>query len=307
MESLPIELHSQIFELACTDDGTTARSLSMVSRYVREVSQPFALQSIAVSGLCSLTGLVNKLELLPSHKRRVRKLFISDWTRKEAELKAISSSDADMDRYEVERLTITRLLGLVSPTIESLSFVISCPFNSTRLIGYLFSLNLPFLEDLLVYGFYPFPSSESNLPNLRRLHLSGNRNPHGIFQSGSLQTAMPKLEELRISGLVSAASFAEELRSAVSPTGQVERMSQFPVALPTGLKRITVSTGPSPANTRRLTSAYNQHQKMLHHLVMLDSACADATSCLRLEIRGAESQLLSYDDLRREWIGDQIV
>lgn len=301
MESLPIELHSQIFELACTDDGTTARSLSMVSRYVREVSQPFALQSVAVSGLSSLAGLVEKLETLPSRKRRVRKLFISDWTRKEAVLEAILSRDIDMDRYEVERLTITRLLNLVSSTIESLSFIIYCPYNSTRLTGYLFSLKLPLLEDLSVCGFYPFPSSKSNLPNLRRLHLSGNRNPHGLFHTSNLQAALPKLEHLRVSGLVSAASFAEELRDAISPASQAERTSRFSVTLPSSLDCITISTGPSPVNTKRLTAAYTQHQKMLHQLVALDSLCADATDGPRLEIRGAE---LSYDGLREEWVGD---
>ncbi|KAI0086053.1 hypothetical protein BDY19DRAFT_857751, partial [Irpex rosettiformis] len=214
MDTLPIELHSQIFELACTDDGTTARSLSSVSRYVREVSRPFVLQSVAVSGLRSLTALADKLEILPPHKRRVRKLFISDWTRKQAESKMISSNDHDMDRYEVERLTITRLLDLVCPTVESLSFSISCPFNSTQLIGHLFSLDLPFLESLAIHGFYPSPSCRVSMPRLQCLHLSGNRNPYGLFQTGNLQTVSPKLAHLRISGLVSAASFSEELESA---------------------------------------------------------------------------------------------
>ncbi|KAI0804740.1 hypothetical protein BC629DRAFT_1283436 [Irpex lacteus] len=301
MNSLPIELHSQIFELACSDDGTTAQSLALVSRYVREVSKPFLLQSIAVSGLHSLTALADKLESLPMHKRRVRNLFISDWTRKEIESKVVSAHDADMDRYEAERLTIMRLLESIAPTLETLSFVISCPFNSTRLIGHLFSLSLPSLEALSVHGFYPFPPSHENMPNLRRLHLSGNRNPHGIFQVGSLRIASPKLEHLHISGLVSAASFADELNSVLLPDKDAPATSLLHATLPPSIKRITVTTGPSPAATRRLASAHAQHRKMEDRLNALVGSRGDAVDGVYLEVRKAEAVSCSYENLRREW------
>lgn len=301
MDTLPLELHSQIFEFACTDDGSTARSLSLVSRYVREVSQPFLLQSVAVSGLPSLTELADKIESLPPHRRRVRHLFLSDWTEKQVQQKTIPSDDADMDRYEVERSTIVRILDLVAPTLDSLAFLVSCPFNSSQLIGHLFSLSLPHLEDLSIHGFYPFPHSQSNMPSLRRLHLSGNRNPHGLLQTGGLAAACPKLSHLHISGLVSAVSFAEELENALLPDTKSTESSLFSASLPDTLAHITVHTGPAPASTRRLTSARAQHQKMsdrLEALVLLK----DAIQGPRFELAEAsESESSSYAWMRTEW------
>ncbi|KAI0701298.1 hypothetical protein BC835DRAFT_1404540 [Cytidiella melzeri] len=273
MDNLPFELHSQILELACTDDGTTARSLSLVSRYVREAAQPFLYQSIAVSGLRSLNELADRLESLPSHKRRVRRLFLSDWTHKAAKQQLVSSTDADMDMYEVERTTIVRVLDLVVSTLESLSIIVSCPFNSTRLIGYLFSLNFPLLEDLSIHGFYPFSPSHSGMPNLRRLHLSGNRNPHGLFQTGGFDIWSPKLVHLRISGLVSAASFAEELASALARQPDAATTPLLPATLPASLKRITIGLVRRP----------------------------DRLSDVSLQVTEAETETASYDSLRLEW------
>jgi hypothetical protein len=51
MESIPPEILSLIFSYACTDDGYTGRSLSLVSRYISDVSKPYKLQSVAVRGM----------------------------------------------------------------------------------------------------------------------------------------------------------------------------------------------------------------------------------------------------------------
>lgn len=301
MDALPFELHSQIFELACTDDGSTARALSRVSRYVRQVSQPFILQSVAVSGLASLTELADKIESLPQHRRRVRHLFLSDWTENQMQQKLVPSDDADMDRYEVERSAIVRVLDLVAPTLESLAFIVSCPFNSSRLIGHLFSLHFPRLEDLSVHGFYPFPHAQGNMPNLRRLHLSGNRNPHGLFSTGGLGAACPKLTHLRISGLVSAASFAEELENALLPVAKRTDPSLLSASLPDSICQVSVYAGPAPANTRRLASARAQHQKMSDRLTGL-VLLKDSIQGVQFDLTEvADSEGSSYKSLRREW------
>jgi hypothetical protein len=51
MESIPPEILALIFSYACTDDGYTGRSLSLVSRYISDVSKPYKLQSVAVRGM----------------------------------------------------------------------------------------------------------------------------------------------------------------------------------------------------------------------------------------------------------------
>lgn len=50
MDRIPVETWLQICAEACTDGGTTGRSLALVSRYVRELSKPYRLQSISLRG-----------------------------------------------------------------------------------------------------------------------------------------------------------------------------------------------------------------------------------------------------------------
>ncbi|KAJ3473608.1 hypothetical protein NLI96_g12915 [Meripilus lineatus] len=50
LDVFPDEIWAMIFKQACTDDGTTGRSLSLVSRYVSQVSRPMKYNSIALQG-----------------------------------------------------------------------------------------------------------------------------------------------------------------------------------------------------------------------------------------------------------------
>nr|GAT52833.1 predicted protein [Mycena chlorophos] len=50
LDELPPELLTHIVELSCTDNGATGRSLSLVSRYIRDISATFKLQSVALLG-----------------------------------------------------------------------------------------------------------------------------------------------------------------------------------------------------------------------------------------------------------------
>ncbi|KAJ3476882.1 hypothetical protein NLI96_g10853 [Meripilus lineatus] len=50
LDVFPTEIWAMIFEQACTDDGTTGRSLSLVSRYVSQVSRPMKYNSIVLQG-----------------------------------------------------------------------------------------------------------------------------------------------------------------------------------------------------------------------------------------------------------------
>ncbi|KAF7290886.1 hypothetical protein HMN09_01267000 [Mycena chlorophos] len=50
LQDLPPELLTHIFSFACTDTGATGRSLSQVSRYIRNTSATVKLQSVALLG-----------------------------------------------------------------------------------------------------------------------------------------------------------------------------------------------------------------------------------------------------------------
>jgi hypothetical protein len=85
------------------------------------------------------------------------------------------------------------------------------------------------------------------MPHLKRLSLSGNRNPHGLIQLGSLW-CFPRLKELRIGCLSAAISFVEELEEALSCSSLITQ-DTVPLqtrTLPEALEHIIVQPGPHP-------------------------------------------------------------
>ncbi|KIM80549.1 hypothetical protein PILCRDRAFT_9377, partial [Piloderma croceum F 1598] len=68
----------RIFHYACTDDGTTGRSLSLVSKYIHDTSEPYKLQSISISGADNAARFVLALRRTPPQHRRVTHLHISN-------------------------------------------------------------------------------------------------------------------------------------------------------------------------------------------------------------------------------------
>ncbi|KAJ7879629.1 hypothetical protein B0H14DRAFT_2709502 [Mycena olivaceomarginata] len=60
METAPLEIWTEIFAFACTDDGTTSRALSVVSRTVHIMSMPLKYQSLCVVGPDRLLKLLGK-------------------------------------------------------------------------------------------------------------------------------------------------------------------------------------------------------------------------------------------------------
>ncbi|KAI0370774.1 hypothetical protein BV20DRAFT_930771, partial [Pilatotrama ljubarskyi] len=200
MDTLPLELHAQIFAFACTDDGSTARTLALVSHYFREVATPYLYQSLAISGMEQMSELVARLDVTPPHLRRIRHLFLSDWTHSQTKERVVRTSEDAQDRYLAEKTFALRILTLAAPTLETLAMMVSCPYTGPPLLGALFSTPMPRLTELSVHGFYPFPHTANSMPRLETLHLSGNRNPHGLLHLGTLDTACPSLTELRISG-----------------------------------------------------------------------------------------------------------
>lgn len=77
LDKLPPELCARIFQFACTDSGYTGRSLSLVSRYIHETSQPAKLQSIALVGRKQILDFAVLLSRTPAHLRTTRYLFVN--------------------------------------------------------------------------------------------------------------------------------------------------------------------------------------------------------------------------------------
>ena len=62
----PVEIWQLIFSLACTDDGSTGRSLSLVSTHFRDISAPFKYQSIAITHWSKIIAFSQFFFKLPS-------------------------------------------------------------------------------------------------------------------------------------------------------------------------------------------------------------------------------------------------
>ena len=73
---LPVEIWHLIFSLACTDDGSTGRSLSLVSTHFRDISAPFKYQSIAITHWSKIIAFSHFFCELPASQKRTRFLFV---------------------------------------------------------------------------------------------------------------------------------------------------------------------------------------------------------------------------------------
>jgi hypothetical protein len=264
MNTCPPEIHSYICQLACTDNGQTVRSLTLVSKYFSDVARPFLYQSIAITRLDQIVPLLARLEGIPHHMRHIRHLFVSDDHKNSPSPGVIKRRLA-----EAEKTSIIHVLVIAAPTLESLTLSASCTVTSTSLIGGLFNIVFPRLVELTVVGYYPFPHIPNSLPRLERLHLRGNRNPHGLLQFGTLDAVCPRLTHLRVSDLSMAVSFIDELKDALTcrlaDTDANAASSVYAGKLPRHVSHVVIQPCPEPIKKGH-RSSYLKDQIMAERL-----------------------------------------
>jgi hypothetical protein len=73
---VPVEIWHHIFSLACTDDGSTGRSLSLVSTYFRDISAPFKYRSIAITHWSQIIAFSQLFCKLPAYQKKTVFLFV---------------------------------------------------------------------------------------------------------------------------------------------------------------------------------------------------------------------------------------
>ncbi|EIN06880.1 hypothetical protein PUNSTDRAFT_136701 [Punctularia strigosozonata HHB-11173 SS5] len=64
MDLCPEEILFAIFSIACTDDGTTGRALSITSRRARRISAPFKYRSLALNGVAQVKAFAKHLRTI---------------------------------------------------------------------------------------------------------------------------------------------------------------------------------------------------------------------------------------------------
>ena len=224
----PPEICSQIFAFTCTDGGYTGRSLSAVSRYVRDTSSSYKFQSVALRNTRQTLSFASVLDGIPPHLRGVAFLFVSNddfpingpesdrevtrtsgWRRifsfatSQTKVRSINA-DLVVDFVEA----VLKILTIIAPTLRiffiSGSFEIRLPLLAP--VGTRFptltsltelSLNYRAQTDA-VFNHYMrhFPAA---FPSLTRLDISGLELPsYSCHLFGSIAKIAPSLTNLHL-------------------------------------------------------------------------------------------------------------
>ncbi|KZP33592.1 hypothetical protein FIBSPDRAFT_311351 [Athelia psychrophila] len=181
MESCPIEILQQIFELACTDGGKTARSLSLVSRGVHSQSKRSRFLTVALLDAKQLTAFSGLLSssACPSQALNVRHLFIAASAQDDSQSTIHSTSSKRAKIFSTEiRSAVSNTLSLLAPSLLTLSMYFNFPSPDWVILPLPFSF--PSLSKLALNhshatGFLPQTtlSQLPSCPKLRRLALMG--------------------------------------------------------------------------------------------------------------------------------------
>ncbi|OCH92609.1 hypothetical protein OBBRIDRAFT_705243, partial [Obba rivulosa] len=258
MDRIPIEIHSLIFSYACTDDGTTGRALSYVSRHIRHTSAPFRFISLSVSGIKQARGFLAQLQHLQPSARPSYPIYHLFLSTRPPSLAA--------DDYPVQFAPPTEwvtcqaaILRYAAPTLCTLTFA-SFDLNDTVCVAEVLAVSLPRLVELTIRArcspaqlhlpVVPRPPSQSNpdldaslqrtaehvhpRPSLRRVHLAcafhgfatGTSNLHSLLRIIAPSSGLTHLR-LSILDMWGARRVAEVLHAELAARGIVSSVLEL--------------------------------------------------------------------------------
>ncbi|KAI0345954.1 hypothetical protein BDW22DRAFT_1370326 [Trametopsis cervina] len=212
MDKCPPEIHARIFSYACTDDGTTGCHLSLVSRYIHQVSSPYRWQCLALAGFKHVAQFADVLEGV-KQKRPIYHLFLSD--RRPYVIDTQTNFDHFME-YDTKFVpAMMQILRLAGPTLQTLSlFSEACFVDGAMAVKHCLSIPYPQLKELTLRacctpsqltGTFRGDTIPCNTPELTLLHLAL---PYHGFSSDNLQAThnlvqsiSPNVEQLRFTML----------------------------------------------------------------------------------------------------------
>jgi hypothetical protein len=259
MNRLPVETLRSIFKSACTDCGETGCALSMVSRYVRDVSAPMRYNSISLRGARQIRGFLELLrryggplakapktqrgynrmtaQRIPDPTIEVEHLFLTDIQGKKISLQpfeewAIDPADSSLSKFV--RIFTTMRTYTRSTVTHTMRLQEAAQLNAESAVDELLVRLAPALahlcidQRLIASAFYP-PA----LPALVELtiRLRGSYHMPGLGPSTIDDSKLPALERLHL--------LAENwLDLSYWPSG--------PPPLPSSLKLVRFSTVADP-------------------------------------------------------------
>ncbi|KAM5541396.1 hypothetical protein V8D89_004950 [Ganoderma adspersum] len=235
MEACPNEIVSLIFPDACTDDGLTGPSLSLVSRHIHDTSRRYALQSVALHGSHQLSAFASLLNNANVEDRDVHHLYLSD--RRKVWTEYFPGQDNCKERWLTERVAeyyhvnsplrkcfssaIWHILKVVAPTLRTLTLLLFDRYDEPSLSN---AISLPKLRELTIHGSnitHTVQSELSQCLSLRRLHVIQDFPLIRPITQAVLHLA-PLLTHVRISRFVpspiGSGDIQDDLASGFPPT-----------------------------------------------------------------------------------------
>ncbi|KAJ7162047.1 hypothetical protein C8R46DRAFT_1193852 [Mycena filopes] len=159
---IPPEIWNHIFSFACTDDGSTGRALSAVSRAIHILSQPSKYQSLCVLGPKQIVKLFEVLSALSAEARKVKFMFVAGLDDR------VGSGEGGRGLHvDAAEQALDQMVQLLAPSLVALHTKKYKP-------PLLFDIEFPVLSELALYG--PFKSTTLRspgclFPSLRTLHI----------------------------------------------------------------------------------------------------------------------------------------
>ncbi|KAI9064879.1 hypothetical protein FKP32DRAFT_550561 [Trametes sanguinea] len=222
---LAVEILQHIFSYACTDDGHTGYSLTLVSKAFRDIAHPIRLNCVALHSVAQVESFAAFMDkhAVEAQVPRVRHLFISTLAdgQRVAQIREVESA-----RGHPEDLWLTEWapLGMdlharLSSILPSLLQTLSSALRTFTIVHALAMDDiplhhaLPHLEELTSFGWVPYNSGVDDVspsprfPALQRLHIE-----RPVMSLERWTRHAPSLTHLRLSEVSpAAASLPDEL------------------------------------------------------------------------------------------------
>ncbi|KAI0354860.1 hypothetical protein OH77DRAFT_1425450 [Trametes cingulata] len=150
METCPLEIQMLILAFACTDDGSTGRSLSLVSRAFRQLSYPYQWYSLAIYGHAQATAFAKDLCSLPpalTPPRPISHLFVSTRT-------VLGAVDhIALDPPQIWPGVLRSILRYAAPTLQTLALIsYEASVGSAAFLSQALRVHYPCLTELTIRG-----------------------------------------------------------------------------------------------------------------------------------------------------------
>ncbi|KAJ6508103.1 hypothetical protein DFH09DRAFT_276192 [Mycena vulgaris] len=199
METVPPEIWTEVFAFACTDDGSTGRALSTVSRTVHLISKPLKYQSICVVSPNQLLRLLTALAALSPSARKIKYLFANLDRSKDSGGNTEIHRDAHADpSTDITEEALFQILHLASSSLRALHIYHTKIHRQSLLL----EMDLPVLSELTLHG--PFKAADlahlrprALFPSLRKMHIH-HFAYHPTNFLNQIARAAPLLTHLRV-------------------------------------------------------------------------------------------------------------